>query len=457
MVEEVVSGHREYYIRALVRGYVTTLLNMGFSQRYIREQSQNMFYAFGSNVSSNENIRQFVDVFSHERHDFFVAYRAPDYFEGFSEAAKKIGIDVCKNISGKQTILSRFGFSVRKGGVYLYIDSIIGEDPYTIKSAADRKVDLLQTLIGLYHHKEHPKTILEAVVYNKTLGRGKKINKSKNPMHKCRDLTKEKAAKKLDEFMAGFSMKRDSFQKFNRSAELHALALASDSSENQMINLWIALESLIPSKGEANDKSNIEHVVDSIVPFINLEYICSLVLSFVRDMWRWDSRNFKNALKGISGSDVLSKTVKILALDEFNESKDIIRESCRGYVWLGLRFEYILTIFHSPKSVSDALEAHKVRVGWQIRRIYRARNMMVHEGITPTYIDVLIEHAHDYLDCVMNGVMRLASKANTLNAIDQAFKMAEINYKSYRDGLRVKNENFSQENIEQKIFEKIIR
>ena len=44
------------------------------------------------------------------------------------------------------------------------------------------------------------------------------------------------------------------------------------------------------------------------------------------------------------------------------------------------------------------MEAHQKKVEWQIRRIYRTRNLIVHSGRSPIFLHALIENAHDYLD-----------------------------------------------------------
>ncbi|TOO76381.1 hypothetical protein CGH28_24905, partial [Vibrio parahaemolyticus] len=74
-----------------------------------------------------------------------------------------------------------------------------------------------------------------------------------NQMHKCNDLKPSLASKKLQDFLSNFSLDKSSFSQFIRSSELHAQALKTDSEENQIINLWIAIESLIPPKSSDAD------------------------------------------------------------------------------------------------------------------------------------------------------------------------------------------------------------
>ena len=60
---------------------------------------------------------------------------------------------------------------------------------------------------------------------------------------------------------------------------------------------------------------------------------------------------------------------------------------------------------------------------------------------------MLIENTHDYLDSIMNKLMSLASTEDTVNSIDQGFKMMELNYSSYYAALSQKGIQFNDNNI----------
>lgn len=101
------------------------------------------------------------------------------------------------------------------------------------------------------------------------------------------------------------------------------------------------------------------------------------------------------------------------------------------------------TLTTDANNCTRALDNHKQRVEWQIRRIYRARNMIVHDGTTPSYTNILIENLHDYLDSVMKGLMLLASTKHTMNTIGQGFKIYELNNKSFLNGLNKIQKGFT--------------
>ncbi len=52
-------------------------------------------------------------------------------------------------------------------------------------------------------------------------------------------------------FLRNFSLESDSFNRFNRGVELHALSLETSEFASQILNFWICLEALlITEKGK---------------------------------------------------------------------------------------------------------------------------------------------------------------------------------------------------------------
>lgn len=439
-------------LRSLTRSYITTLINCKFSTEYIKRVSQKFFFYSGDRIGGTDAIKDYFELFSLHPQKYGVLYKGPKYLLEFQSSGKRLGIDIQEESPDARIDLKKYNFRKNQDECFLYINEIESLDIFSAKSATEGKIELLQTLIGLYHHKETPKPITECLAFNKESQECRKVSTSINPMHKCQDMKPGAASKKLYDFISSFSMQRESFQKFNRSAELHALALSSESRENQMINLWISLESLIPSIESNSNTSQIEHISKSLIPFLNLGYIDKLIMRFTNDLYQWNSPLVKSLLKDIKTDGVLNKATHFLVLDEHEPKRARLKDSFRDFHLLRNRFEHIHSIVSDPMKIISTLDAHKKRVDWQLRRIYRARNTIVHDGTTPTYVDILIENTHDYLDSIMNTLMRLAATENTLNSIEQGFKMVELNYFSYYKAINEKGLKFDINNIDRLFF-----
>ncbi|HEC75275.1 MAG TPA: hypothetical protein ENI26_13040 [Methylophaga aminisulfidivorans] len=433
-------------IRSLTRSYITTLLNSGYSEKYIQDMARQFFHYSDNRISGNSDISLFLENFKNEPEEFQVVYKGPLFLNGFRNSAEKLGIIITENKDELSHVIDTFNFNLQNNQIYL-ITKCEAKEYHKAKKYSDTKIDQLQTLIGLYHHKESPKKITEGLVISPGLRDGKIVASHFNPMHKCKDLKVGNASRKLNKFMDGFSMERESFLRFNRSADLHALALASDSVENQLINLWTALESLLPSKDDEK-LSQIEHISNSIMPFLNIGYIQKIVIRLSKDLLVWNSRVSKRILKEVECSGIPEKILNLLALNKYEALRNELKGRFNDFHLLSERFAYIERLLSSPLNVVSSLDSHKQRVDWQIRRIYRARNMIVHDGRTPSYTEILIENTHDYLDTILSSLMSLGSKDHILNSIDQGFKMAELGYLSYYKRLNAKGLIFDESNIE---------
>lgn len=274
------------------------------------------------------------------------------------------------------------------------------------------------------------------------------ITASQNPMLMCADSKKENAAIKLNSFITNFSVTdADSFKRFNRASELHALALRSDSPENQLLNLWVALETIVPSKLNRT-KAKINNIIDSVLPFLSLTYIELLTDRLTRDFYLWNRSKFNKSIEGIEGITERQRLLKLLLLPEHLEKKNQLFSDLRQFYLLRNRAHYFSKALSSTSRIASILEIHWQRVDWQIRRIYRTRNLIVHAGHTPSYINILITNIHDYLDIVLNMIGRLASDGDKINTIEIAFKYSEIKYLEFIAELKASDQSIKADNID---------
>ncbi len=446
LVEAICETKDASSIRSLARSYITTLLNSGYSEKYIQGITRKFFHYSNDRISGNSEISNYLDKFQNEPEEFRVVYKGPLFLKGFESPAEKLGITITEDKDELSQVIDDLNFGLADNQIFL-ITKCKAKEFHKAKKYSDSKIDQLQTLIGLYHHKESPKKIKEGLVVSPSLDNGKIVSSHFNPMHKCKDLKIGTASRKLKKFMEGFSMERESFFRFNRSADLHALALASDSVENQLINLWTALESLLPSKDEEKI-SQIEHISNSIMPFLNVGYIQKIVTRLSKDLLLWNSMVSKNIFKEVDCTGIPEKALHLLTLDKYEGLRNDLKGGFNDFHLLSERFSYVEWLLSSPSNVVSSLDSHKQRVDWQIRRIYRARNMIVHDGKTPSYTEILIENIHDYLDTILSSLMSLGSKDHILNSIDEGFKMADLTYSSYYKRLNEKGLEFDESNIE---------
>jgi len=444
---DTINGFENFSnIRLLARTYATTLLNLGYSANYLYRLTLMYFYRKGK-IDNNDAIRGFIEYFLMEPTTYRIIYRGSGLFREIIGSCHSFKIEILEDISSLGVDSTQYDFSLTNNDVYICASNIKALDLHSAKYGADSKIELITTLYALFHHKECLKVANDCLVISDEGGDIVKISKALNSMHKCIDHRPTKAAIKLNKLLSDFGLERVSFQKFTRSAELHSLALNSDSRENQMINLWIALESIIPSNLDENT-STIENMVNKILPFLNMVYYQKLVFRVAQDLLVWNKRAVVDSTRGISGNSFAQKLVKLASLDKYDEERTQLVNKFRDFHLMSDRFSYFCRVFSSPSGMKEGLDNHSQRIEWQIRRIYRARNLIVHSGKTPSYTDILIENIHDYLDIIMATIIKLASQKKEVVSIEQSFKYMKLLYDGYLVDLGKEGDCFSEEAID---------
>src|SRR5690606_1853257 len=115
------------------------------------------------------------------------------------------------------------------------------------------------------------------------------------------------------------------------------------------------------------------------------------------DIFRWDRSSLKHITREISGKSLPHKIFKIIALEEHNERYNELLARTEKFYLLNNRIQQLKKATTTPKILISNLEKHEERAAWQLRRIYRTRNLIVHSGQTAPYIEILIENLHDYI------------------------------------------------------------
>lgn len=421
-------------IRALARTYITTLINTGYSTRFLYPAARLYFYRNKVEIAGPESISGFFDIVNGVEQNYIAVFRVNSLFNEIEDSCMVFNVEVTKNLTGDvRDCAFKKSFDLNGFDSYLIVKDINAKDVFAARDLAERKIDQISTLSGLFHHKETAAWQSHALLINTQSEKSRIVSASQNPMLMCSDSKRKNAAIKLNSFIMNFSLEKDSFSRFNRSAELHSLALRSDSPENQLLNLWVALETIVPSKlGQAK----VNNIIDSVLPLLSLHYIQALTEKLTHDFRIWNRARLIQAIEGVGGETERHKLVKVLVLDENKAVKDKLFADLKDFHLLRNRAHYLSVVLSSSDKVLSMLETHWQRVDWQIRRIYRTRNLVVHAGHTPGYIDVLIKNVHDYLDVVLNGIGQLASDGQKTNTIEQAFKYSEMRYFDYMRELK---------------------
>lgn len=417
------------------RTYITTLRNRGFSTNYLSKRTLDYFYYGNDNrISSIDIIDGYFELFDHKSIKYQVLFIVDSMFNEIQESCKvfkvEVGVDLPEHVSEKA--LDR-GFTCGADSTYVLIN-VQALDPLSAREVAERRLEKLRNLFVFYHHKNVMSWNDASLVFSEEGGEIIYLEKPISAMKKSSDKRPESAAWNLNYLIKNFSLQKQCFEKFDRVVDLHGMAISNDTPENQLLNIWISLETLVPTHPNRN---KINNIISLLVPLLMLNYTDRLIRRVTTDLLNWNRPSLWKIIKDIPQSKLNYKIASLLIDESLSGKRDDLYKRLNDFILLRNRFFTLHTALSDPKKYIELLETHKTKVEWQLRRIYRTRNLIVHSAQNPTYTHSLIENSHDYLDQLLTSIVNYSTKFKSIDTIDQCFELAALRYEEYQR--RIKN------------------
>jgi len=220
--------------------------------------------------------------------------------------------------------------------------------------------------------------------------------------------------------------------------EYHRLALLATSDEARLVNLWIALEALC----QGGEGSIIERVWSRISPCVSVENVRKNLISlsiYVKEFWDHTGAAPFLALFPNSTATRLepSDLAAVLLLPNGAPNLVTLCNLCAPHPLILHRlFRMKTMILNEAKSVASNLELTCRNVEWQIKRIYRVRNAIVHTGSATAVLPQLTQHLHCYLIKAIHTVLIDLDRQHRWtirDSLEHRLKLFEYVVKYFRD------------------------
>jgi hypothetical protein len=187
--------------------------------------------------------------------------------------------------------------------------------------------------------------------------------------------------------------------------QYHRLALSA-ADDGRLVNLWIALESLT-RRGPSS--SIIDNVCRFVAPSLAVNNLHKLVLALAIYLAPLTKRAPKKDVDAIFFQPPRFRKhelLKILLEEKSGPRITALIELVKDHPLLRYRiFRLWDEVFRSPRKVADNIEHHRRDVEWQLRRIYRERNNVMHRGRSTHAARHLLQHLHVYLVFTINNLV----------------------------------------------------
>ena len=221
LMDAVANPNQKDLIRSLTRSYVTTLINFGYSTRFLYPAARMYFYWNKEKITGPESLKGFFEIVVGKQQKYTAIFRVSSLFNEIKDSCKVMNIEVVSELSEN---LAQFAvnksFMLDTHESYLVVSNIKSMDVFSARDYAEKQINRISTLSSFFHHKEAVNWQTNALIINLDTSKERIASASQNPMLMCSDSKKENAAIKLNSFINNLSLRRDCFDRFNRKAKI---------------------------------------------------------------------------------------------------------------------------------------------------------------------------------------------------------------------------------------------
>lgn len=441
--ELIIENKKKEVLDKVIPNYIAALVDCGYSLVYINSSITTFFFKFDQvspKIISTDSIDLFFNIFTLDPHVYTIIFKGSKLFNGIKESCIKFDIEILDKYDDIYNEEYKSFFEEKEDKqLYVVCKRITSLDAQSAKESAEYRLKRLFSLFNCFHHKSLLNWSQEALIVledNEDKKEYQKISLSFRPMLNCKDMFPLRAAEKLNLFLANFGLSdRASFNRFSKLLDLHSLSSQNPNYENQLLQLWIAAETVLVGY---ENMSKIDQVLNSLIPSLMLSYLKSTISNLADDLKRWNANKTNLFLNEIDkDANNIERVAALVAIKDNENIRTKFYQELSEFPLLKFRIYTIQKIFSSPKLLSLYYDCHKKKIEWQIRRIYMTRNLIVHTGKVPDYTPMLIENMHKYLDTLTVQIINLVIN-NQVTDISQALKEISI--------LQKKHEKFIHEN-----------
>jgi hypothetical protein len=216
---------------------------------------------------------------------------------------------------------------------------------------------------------------------------------------------------RIQNILEGKAMSVAAFNSLAKALQMHSEALDAKNYNTLLRNFWTAMETLFSNPISASQREN---VINSILPIIQKTYILKLMRSIYAQLL---SAIDRHDLEQIGITDFCSFVKYFSSFEENSPEMKKIYTLLPHNPLLRTRLFDMRKNLSSGKKISAFLESHHEKIDWQLKRLYRTRNIATHIGQEMSYVEIVINHLHNYFDYAVNYVICKSENGDYISSI----------------------------------------
>ena len=421
--------------RQLCAFYCSNLINFGYSKSYVRSIVESELLNKQFSDVQNSTLQDFLGLFDGVKQECTV-YAAVSYAMG------KFLKSLDYTVLDKKLIPPNVSVALSAGTGFeeyhdVYVIKVNSYDCYGAMLLADQTLIATRALIYLspgtmpcqWDPSMYCQTSDEAIgriqKKNTTLFGGiygESRNVSGRRMRRTRDYSN----------IILHNFNSSSKERFLSSIETATLARTSANSENQLISLWSAIEVLLSEPGTGS--ARIVHYRKLLIPCICMRHIRRQLIAVCEELLVIYRKGFSAIINQEAGGyDQHTAFAAILLLAENDHLRNELLKLCKDNPLALHRLWRLNRDLSSPNTLFKTIAEHESRVSWQVDRIYRCRNNLVHAGRVPSFLESVISNLVEYYQAAVTTIVRRAPRDGAGSGdIDQIVAEIGIQYSIYK-------------------------
>ncbi len=439
IIETSKLANQKDKIKSLVNLYCSLLINDGYSPDFILSKIQDRFFNKDIKKVERRTLARFFASFSNSEFTYQVFIPVSSHLGSYAE---KMGMNNMwvKPLTDLPSD-AQVRFSAQKdfdNSNKYFVVQLERCDPYSALSIVN---EILSSIVAMtylgkrtvnlqwrkYGYVKLRKAAQGEILVNRQIVFQKKSNFLGTRIIK--ELTST-AKNILTEFNP------QSMDRLLSAVNISALSRSSQRPENQLITLWSAIEVLLsdPPRGVPR----IVHYVDMLTPCICIKYARRYIVAIVDELRVHHSKHLRDFFKRSEFEkdvDIYTNFTRLVFEDAL---KPLHQDFCApmGSNPLALyRLWKLEKNFGTRGTFLKSLETHENRVRWQLHRIYRTRNSIVHSGRIPSFLSPLVMNVSEYLRGSLIPILNRASSLQTKADIDQIVSEIRFDYELIKSEL----------------------
>ncbi|HAW28223.1 MAG TPA: hypothetical protein DCY03_08905 [Planctomycetaceae bacterium] len=419
--------------------YIAHIINRGYSAEFIYDCVRGTFYQDRIARCTAGLLGKLFSCFPDRlsRFDLFYCCGAEyaRFLEDQLDIKKYLSVNDIKPAT-RSRIPENFGEGGRKRVVV--VPGVPGKDAFSAARNANMLFSLSRSF--LYLHPENVKPHIDGIAYA-VHGKSKEVTRltldqgfvPRRASRNRSDNANSISGLRSYVFPEPKSLRRANEGQHRIFSSLNSASLAAKTSdpESRLLSIWSAFEALLPDPmRDGEGVVRILHFADLITPCAVFDYLPSTFAECYRNCSTEFGDSFINTVTELgTGATEVEKFASVFIADQ--GTKQTVCATVSSSPLMLMRFHRLEKLLSDPKNACRYLDTHERRVVWQIHRIYRERNGIVHKAKSNIFLDGLIENSYAYYRSVILHLERVHTEYKVTHP-DQGLEMIRSLYSEYK-------------------------